>query len=152
MKKLIAGLAASFMLAAGLVTVSSSVSPASAACAQTKYNARQCPTPVVKKPKGLSNTVGSATKIKRNTAKSIPVTFTAPRGVKATVTVKVVRVVGKTTKKVSSKTVKNVKAGSKKTIKTPKLKKKGTYQVTVTITPKGSKAAKTTRTYFFKVR
>lgn len=154
MKKLIAGIIAAFVMAAGLVTVSGGTS------ANAAYNQGSTPLVSVPKPVGVGTTPKSATKVARGKSKTIRIKYNAKPGTTATVTVKIGAKVGaplgtggtkkKAAKKKARGTVKNVKPGQVIKFKTGKLKKKGTYRVWVTITPKGGKPK--TLTYYIKVK
>jgi hypothetical protein len=146
MKKIIAGLIAALVATAGLMTVSGNA-PAQAACVATKYNPNACVTIVVPKPSGVGTSVKNAPKVKKGKTKAVTLSYSAPKGTKATVVIKV-GLKGK--KATATKTLKNVKAGSKIKYTTPKLKKAGTYTITVTITPVGGKPK--TLTYYIKVK
>jgi hypothetical protein len=134
MKKFISGLIAAFVLSAGFVAVSAET--AQAACSPSKYT--QCPTTKTKATGSKSVRAGKKPKtvVKVQAAGNVKpkgtvtITYTGPGGFKKTITVKY-----------NGKTISAVG---------PKLKKKGTYKVTVSF--KGTNAKDSKSKYTIKVK
>jgi hypothetical protein len=118
MKKLIVGLLASFMVAAGLVAFSST--PATAACPYTACIA--------------TTTTANAAAVKVRRPATVTVRVKAARSgntpVRGSLTVTVKRVGGG-----FSKVIRSSYTGSAKKVRTPRLNKKGRYTVVVRFTP-----------------
>jgi hypothetical protein len=119
MKKLIVGLLASFLVAAGLVAFSST--PATAACPYTACIATS-----------TKVSVPAQVKVRRNATVSIRVApaRSGNAAVRGSLAVTVKRVGGGYTKVIRASYT-----GSTKRVRTPRLNKKGRYNVTVRFTP-----------------
>lgn len=126
MKKFIAAVITAFVMAGGLVAVSGSASPAAAACGD--YNQAACVK--ISLPTNKQVSLGSYAKWKKNTSQSVAMTYFAPAGTKAKVTIQI------TGPKVKvKKSFKSVRPGDLKSVqvvgKSSVLLKRGKYKITV---------------------
>ncbi len=151
MKKLIAGLFAAAMLAAGLVTVSGGTNPASAACTPSKYNPSACPQVKPNTPTGVGKTPKTAPKVKAGSVKKIKISFAGKAGTKRPSRSPSVpaSVTPRRPGPRASPRSRPSHRGQARLRQAAEADEEGTYKIIVTITPAGG--VPTTTVYYIKI-